>query len=201
MRDRQPEASRTAGADFPPGCRPIDIHVQEIRQLFNSMDPSPFQERDLDPRAEEFIVSWAQEMPPKSPLGLRVFLDGVAGTPGEEALLQGAIGQYFRLRSEESVRRIRQLFRIGRASLAIGLGFLAASIGLGNLVEKMMAADTFGRILRESLLIGGWVAMWRPIEIFLYDWWPIRDRRRLYDRLAAATVRIVYEPHGGHGAS
>jgi len=46
--------------------------------------------------------------------------------------------------------------------------------------------------LRESLLIGGWVAMWRPLEVFLYDWWPIRLEARLYDRLSAMPVRIVY---------
>ena len=38
-----------------------------------------------------------------------------------------------------------------------------------------MLRDTrFAGVARESLLIGGWVAMWRPLEVFLYDWWPIR---------------------------
>ena len=46
-------------------------------------------------------------------------------------------------------------------------------------------------VLRESLLTGGWVAMWRPIEIFLYDWWPIRDERRLRERLSGMPIRIV----------
>lgn len=51
-------------------------------------------------------------------------------------------------------------------------------------------------MLRESLLIGGWVAMWRPLEIFLYDWWPIRADARLFDRLAAMPVRIATHPVG-----
>jgi hypothetical protein len=46
---------------------------------------------------------------------------------------------------------------------------------------------------RESLLIGGWVAMWRPLEIFLYDWWPIRPERRLYERLSAMPIRITFK--------
>ncbi len=41
-------------------------------------------------------------------------------------------------------------------------------------------------------MIGGWVAMWRPLEIFLYDWWPIRAEARLFDRLSAMPVRLVY---------
>ena len=52
-------------------------------------------------------------------------------------------------------------------------------------------------MLRESLLSGGWVAMWRPVEIFLYDWWPIRAEARLFDRLAAMPVRIEYTRSDG----
>ena len=40
-------------------------------------------------------------------------------------------------------------------------------------------------------MIGGWVALWRPLEIFLYDWWPIRAEARLFDRLAASRVELV----------
>ena len=47
-------------------------------------------------------------------------------------------------------------------------------------------------VLRESLVIAGWVAMWRPMEVFLYDWWPIREERKLQDRLAAMPVQIRY---------
>lgn len=34
------------------------------------------------------------------------------------------------------------------------------------------------------------VANWRPIEIFLYDWWPLARRRDLFRRLAAAKVEL-----------
>jgi hypothetical protein len=47
-------------------------------------------------------------------------------------------------------------------------------------------------VLRECLIIAGWVAMWRPMEVFLYDWWPIRAEARFQDRLAAMPVRIQY---------
>jgi hypothetical protein len=35
--------------------------------------------------------------------------------------------------------------------------------------------------------------MWRPLEIFLYDWWPILGQQRLYDRLSRIAVRIVHD--------
>jgi hypothetical protein len=45
--------------------------------------------------------------------------------------------------------------------------------------------------MREGFVIGGWVAMWRPLEIFLYDWWPIVVQRRLYERLSGLDVRVL----------
>jgi hypothetical protein len=82
------------------------------------------------------------------------------------------------------------LFRNGRIALAIGLAVVTASVIIGDIVASVFAESGVGGILRESLLIGGWVAMWRPLEVFLYDWWPIRADARLYDRLSAMTVKV-----------
>jgi len=105
--------------------------------------------------------------------------------------LHDAVRDYFGERAAEKRRRLRQLFRVGRTSLVIGLIFLAASILIGDLVASMLKDTRFAGVARESLLIGGWVAMWRPLEVFLYDWWPIRAEARLMDRLSAMAVRVV----------
>jgi hypothetical protein len=63
-----------------------------------------------------------------------------------------------------------------------------------------MREQGFASLLKESLLIGGWVAMWRPLEIFLYEWWPIRADAKLFDRLSVMPVRISYEREGGSEA-
>jgi hypothetical protein len=41
------------------------------------------------------------------------------------------------------------------------------------------------------MTIIGWVALWRPLEIFLYDWWPLRATQRLYERLSEMSVKVV----------
>jgi hypothetical protein len=183
------------------GCERIAIHLLELRQLFNSMDPSPFHERDLDANAEEFIVGWALETPPKAPLCLDVHLDRSAGRPDEGEVLEAAMRMHFRRRVEISRQRLRQLLRRGRTSLFIGLLFLTAAVAAANALEQTLANAALGRIFREGLLIGGWVAMWKPLEILLYDWWPIRAERRLFERLAQMTTRIVYTGHGPSDAS
>jgi hypothetical protein len=185
--------AHSAGDPIPPNCQLIEVHVAELNQLFNAIDPAPFRQRDLDPDAEEFIVEWAREIPTDASLALVVHLDRPAGLTEEPAILRDAIREFFSQRAQASRRRLRQLFKRGRTSLAIGLTFLALSLTVGDLVARFLGDRRIGEIVRESLLIGGWVAMWRPMEVFLYDWWPIRADARLADRLSAMPVRISYK--------
>jgi len=182
----------SAGDMIPQKCAVIEVHVAELKQLFDAIDPSPFRDRDLDPKAEEFIVGWAKDLPRDATLALVVDLDREAGLPDEAAVLREAIHEFFRHRAEICRQRLRELFRVGRTSLMIGLVALAAAIALGDFLATLMKNSPIGEILRESLTIGGWVSMWRPLEVFLYDWWPIRNEARLSDRLAAMPVRIRY---------
>ena len=76
--------------------------------------------------------------------------------------------------------------------MLVGLVLLAATVGVGDLIARAMRGQRLSELLREGLAIGGWVAMWRPLEIFLYGWWPIRAEARLYDRLSAMPVRVAY---------
>ena len=175
----------------------IEVHVAELRQLYNAIDPSPFHDRDLDPNAEEFIVGGAVEAPRDAPLSMRVHLDQTTGPPTEAAELSDSVHAYFKRRAEVTRRRLREMLRRGRISLIIGLAALAALFGLSDLVSKLLAGHHIGEPIRESLLIGSWVVMWRPLEIFLYDWWPVRAEARLYDRLAKMPVTIAYQGQNG----
>jgi hypothetical protein len=129
-------APRAAGDALPPRCHVIEIRVSELRQLFNAIDPSPFRERDLDPRADEFIVDWAGDLPSAEPWALVVHLDRAAGRADEADILRDAIHQYFGQRAATTHRRLKELFRRGRTSLAIALVFLAASSAAGEMLAS-----------------------------------------------------------------
>jgi hypothetical protein len=187
------EPRTSAGDALPQRCQIIEVRVAELRQLFNAIDPSPFHERDLDPRAEEFIVDWASDLSWDTPWALVVHLERPAGPAAEVVALRDAIHEYFGQRAVACRRRLRELFRRGRISLAIALAFLTASIAMGDAVATYLGEGRLGEVVREGFLIGGWVAMWRPLEVFLYDWWPIRAQRRLLQRLSTMAVRIEYK--------
>ena len=100
------------------------------------------------------------------------------------------IHNYFEYKAELARRELNQLLRHGRMSLVIGLTFLALCLLIADAIAKL-ATGTFLNIVRESLTIGGWVAMWRPLQIFLYDWWPLTGRRRIYYNLGRAQVHVA----------
>ena len=153
------------------------------------MDPSPFHERDLDHDAEEFIVSWAQEFPRRDPVSLVIHVNQLPAQPDAHQLLETAVHHYFAYRAKLNRFEFRHLLKEGRTSLIIGLLFLGACL----LTSEWLLREQPGSlsiIARESLIIAGWVAMWRPIRIFLYDWWPVLRLGRLYEKLSRMRVEV-----------
>ena len=167
----------------------ISVKLRELNQLFNSLDPSPFLDRDLDHDAEEFIVSSAREAHGARGFELVVHL-GTAPDPERAAETENAVQHYFAARAELKRREFRLLMRRGHSALLIGLLFLAVCLVLSGMARKL-AASPVADILREGLIIVGWVAMWRPLEVYLYDWWPLREEWRRLQKLARMHVRLV----------
>jgi hypothetical protein len=177
------------------GVSLIEVRLNSLAQIFNSLDPSPFHDKDLDADAEEYIVSSARELRLAETIKLVLYLPAEYPDASEVANIERAIHNYFAYREEASWRELRFTLRQGRIAFAIGLGFLAACMALRQLIAAFAHMPP-ASLIAESLLIIGWVAMWRPLEIFLYDWWPIRNRARLYGKLAAMPVEVRPSPKG-----
>lgn len=168
----------------------LALRVREIGQLFNSMDPTPFLNKDLDPEAEEFIESWANGYAPKSRFHITIHIEQwpPEGDPSE--MLTGAIHNHFAYKAERTFRAMKQLLRQGRSSLIIGIIFVTLCLLAADAVGELGAHAGYS-IARESLTIVGWVAMWRPLQIFLYDWWPLQRQIRLYKKLGSTHIQAV----------
>ena len=168
----------------------IEIRIKSVEQLFNSFDPAPFRERELDREAERHIVSYAREIDAGNPVELVIYLPPATIAPTLPKELAAAIGHHFELRAREQEIELNELRRLGRKGLAVGLLVMLfatlAGIGLTNVFPK----SSFFETIEQSLIIFAWVALWRPAEIFLYDRWPLIRERKLFQRLAAAPVIV-----------
>ncbi len=174
----------------PEGESIIEVRIQRIEQLFNSFDPSPFDERDLDADAETHIAGWARELPRERRIRILIHMPYEEVGRARERGLAPALTNYFRVRADWTDRDIRELFRLGWRYLSIGLPVLAACLVLSQFTPRFLGEGPLARIVQESLIIVGWVANWKPIETFLYDWWPLKRRADLYRRLERAEVEL-----------
>lgn len=168
----------------------IELRLTEMAELFNSMDPTPFHHRNLDIDAEDFLESWALDFPQNSHFKIIIHIEKMP-VENPNALVEEAIHNHFYDKAEKATHNLRQHLLEGRFSLLIGLVFLGTCLLIADLIDAGYASNTFLKLLKESLLIGGWVAMWRPMQTFLYGWWPIVRKRKVYRKLSKATVHIV----------
>jgi len=174
------------------GTAVVSLKLHSIAQLFSAMDPAPFRKKGLDPSVQEWIVSSAAEAPRHAPLELLIYLQNSAEISQLQPIVQEAVQAFFAYKSRLSRRQLSQIFKQGRTSLLIGLSFLGVTLAISKLLGAF-EQNRVAALIRESLIIGGWVAMWRPLEILLYDWWPIRNERLIFDRLGRMDVTVREE--------
>jgi hypothetical protein len=168
----------------------IEIKLNTPEQLLNSFDPSPFNNRDLDDMAADYIIESAEEAGTRGPLGLVIDLPKDQSERDLAQNLPSALQNFFTFRASRARHQLKEMFRLGRLSLAIGLAVLGVCMLVIQLLEISQKQSTISQMTEQGLFILGWVAIWRPLEIFLYDWWPLKKRIDILDRLSAATVQI-----------
>lgn len=183
----------------PPAYATIEINLRESAQLFNTLDPFPFRERDLSAEAEKYIVEWARELPGDRPIEILIHLPPEQAASEKAPELAAAVNGWFDGRVREERQALRALFRDGRIGFLLGFAALAFCLFLSWSIGQRYEGP-FPRTLQESLVIIGWVVIWRPAEIFLYDWLPIARRKRLYQRLAEAQVAVRARPPGSNAS-
>ena len=168
----------------------LELRVRELQQLFNSLDPTPFLNKDLDRACEVFIENWALSLPHDSHLHLTIHVADLPAPTEAGELVSGAVHNHYAYKIDLVRGELRQLLRLGRLSLGVGLVFVISCLLLAEAVTAFIPGPT-AKIARESLTIIGWVAMWRPVQIFLYDWWPLKGRIRVFENLQFARVSVV----------
>ena len=171
-------------------CFLVEIKLSDVRQLFNSLDPSPFREKDLDDEARDYIVDSVREFNIDTPVKLVFYLPESLCNENSAALIQDAIHNFFSYRSDILAKELRFSHRQGRRAFGMGLVFLLFCLGAQQFIASLEPSGLLWLIAQEGLLISGWVAMWRAIDIFLYESWVIRRQRKVFDKLTPYAVEL-----------
>jgi hypothetical protein len=135
----------------------IELRVDDIAQLFHTLDPFPFRERDLDKEAEEYIVGWARELTTNQAIKIVIHFPETEAQTKAARELSEAFRRYFSYRADSLQRDLNELFRVGRRSFAIGVPILivclvSAHLAAGYLIEAHSSASS----RRVSSFWAGW---------------------------------------------
>ena len=168
----------------------IEITLSSVLQLFNSYDPAPFHEKELDTAAEHYIVDTIKDFPKKTEFWIIIYLPRDIATTERAQKIPQAIHNHFSYRMLVQDRRFRERFRHGRFTLLIGLSFLAIALFARQMVSHIDNL-LYAQIFADALLIIGWASMWEPITVLLYELWPIIQQKHTYEKISTMDIEVL----------
>ncbi len=169
----------------------LELRLTNLDQFFETFDPSPIHKKDINDDAERYIVNSVEAFPLKSKLKLVFFLPEEHNQEASHVLIP-AIENFFEFQAMMASREIRSLLHEGNISLLLGFLFLIICIGSGAVISLVLH-NHLRAIVLEGLNIIGWVAMWRPVQIFLYDWWALYRKKKIYEKIRDMPIEICVE--------
>lgn len=168
----------------------IELELHNIMQIFNSFDPAPFHEKELDQEAEEYIYNTVGEFPLKKPLGIVIYVPPSEFDGETERTLKEAIRNHFSYKKVLTDIELRKLLQRGRRNMTIAIVFLFLCLLIIRLLATL-EQDLINTMFSEGLTIIGWVAMWEPVYVFLYGWWPIVQKRNIYRKILRTDISVI----------
>lgn len=171
----------------------IEIKLSSVMQLFNSFDPAPFHEKELDSAAEHYIVDTVKDFPKKTRFKMIIYLPSDIAATVQAMKIPLAIHNHFQYKMLVAERKFRSRFRHGRSNLLIGLTFLTIALLARQLISSVNN-HLIAQLFADALLIIGWAAMWEPITVLLYELWPIIQLKKTYEKISKMDIDIIPTP-------
>lgn len=173
------------------GQQVLKIHVDSVDEIVDSKDPAPFKGQILDDDFLDYVESLSDETSYATALKIEVHIKHPPIQPREAASISQALSEHFDYKIERKKGEIRKQFRTSRLLLLYGLSILLTCLVLAHFLRQI-EPSIIRTTLTEGLTIFGWVSLWRPLDLLLFDWYPMYDRIRYFRKIAQAEVVLVY---------
>ena len=172
----------------------IELSLEKPEQIFDLRDPSAFINRDIDSDFEDFVVSATEDFGPKQPMKLQIFFskrtDGRRKKKITDEEICQAIRNYFTYVSSITTKKLRRSVRNAQFFLAVGVVLLMVCL-FGAEALGSFSSHPVLNVIKQGLEIIAWVSLWRPFETLIFDFWPIVERRRTFDKISTLEIKIT----------
>jgi len=156
--------------------------------LYNEWDFSPQKKRDMDEDLFKYIISCSSEIPMKMKIIIRMHLPATIKSDDKEKFAKLGIERYFNYCLERNTFQRRKAYRNMLSYGIAGLVFLI----MGSYLPQIMQDFSFQEIIREGLVIGGWVLFWESFSIIFFEDAFFRETRRHLRRLIHSSLEFHY---------
>jgi hypothetical protein len=170
------------------GSNELTLCLQNANELLR-LPGLLYRKRTLKADAEEFIVGEAEAFPRNAAINIIVQVD-LSGAKYKDEIAT-AIHRHFCYRREQAQKKFKRVLQYGWRILFIALASLAVIFSLTQLAYYLMPSNKVVLFIRESFVILGWVVLWRPLELLLYDRYPIKTEINLYYKLERSNVQVI----------
>lgn len=172
----------------------LRLSLSEPRHLFVAPEMDPLAGRYGGLSGFDLIKAALRARPLRRAerLSLSILLPEAAAGPEIAAQIRESLRGYCVSRIAEDRRKLAELRQTTRRVLLSGGLFLAACLLLSSVFDKFAPFTPFlNRLFSESFVIAGWVAMWRPMELMLYEPWEHRREMQACKALLAARIEVA----------
>ena len=169
----------------------IEIKLKSLKQLYNSYDPAPFLEKDLDDDAVDYIVSSVKEFSLKTKHKLVLYFPKHIKKKIHPTDLITGIHTFFDYRRIVTMKRLTEILNEARSKSLIAFLFLFICLLAAERLSHY--EGIFSTLVSEGFIITGWVAMWRPLDAILYDWLPVRHNAKVYEKISKMDIQVIYD--------
>lgn len=173
------------------GKRWIEVRVKNSQQLFDVRDPAPFRERDLDDDFAEYIFASAREFSISTPLKIVIYIQEPESQGLSKESIREAIHSYLAYQIDLRQWDLKTFIKRAQLFLFIGFVILILCLSLAQSLNVPSPPGIIG-VLHEGLVIFGWVSIWKPIELILFDWYPLYEKIRFYRKLLSTEIDIRF---------
>ena len=169
----------------------IHLNITDIDDLFDHYDAAPLLQRHFNNDWLAYLLKVMDEHPRERHWNLVLQISSAVLSNYSSNQILLTIKQQLVRQHKLYAYQLRRHFRMGRIALVIGLLVLSGLLSLSIVIGQVVHHPDWQQALQEGCVIIGWVALWRPAEILLYDWWPLKHQQRKLKRILAGNITIM----------
>ncbi|MCX5493899.1 hypothetical protein OSH11_04225 [Kaistia dalseonensis] len=172
----------------------VDLYLSDIHNFFQTPEVDPFLGDNIEASGIDQLMDTlnARRRGHKRLSSITIHLPAAMIMADLPARTRAAIDIYCNTQIRLAVQKKREVWLEGWRALRIGSVFWIVCLGLSLLSEQLFSIHGgFGRLFSEGFIIAGWVGLWRPAELLLYEWRPYRREIELYEAIKRMQLRIV----------